>query len=179
MANPAHQRGARVSTNGVLGERPLRSTPAASPSNHARPVRFGMRRIATSADGTFELTPGVGEWAMVLLVHNLDGDLDNFVAWHVDGPGRWSLYDAGATFILGAHDLGVAAYFGDPIEIHATPQAWALAGGRGVCVLRWDVDLRDWFEGVKRVDSHPAVAARLRQNFRTWEPATRRRRHAA
>ena len=142
-----------------------------------KPV-FGAARIVPSDDGTYEPDPA-GEYAAILGVHDRDGELVNLCAWFPDKPGHWWLRYRDECFFLGARALEIAAYFGDPIELHGTPQDWALAGGQGACVLRWDVDLRPWFEGVRRVDSHPAVAARLRQNFRTWEPITGRRRHAA
>ena len=139
---------------------------------------FGAVRITTNTNGTYEPSDD-GEYAAVLGVHDRDGELVDLCVWFPDRSGHWWLRFGDECFFLGARALEVAAYFNDPIALHGAPQDWALAGGEGACVLRWDVDLRSWFEGVKRVDSHPAVAARLRQNFRTWEPATRRRRHAA
>ena len=139
---------------------------------------FGAARIATNTDGTYRPDPA-GEYAAVLGVHDRDGELVDLCAWRVDAPGHWWLRYGDECFFLGARALEVAAYFNDPIAVHGAPQDWALSSGEGACVLRWDVDLRPWFEGIKRVDCHSAVAARLRQNFRTWEPATVRRRHAA
>ena len=141
-------------------------------------LALGARRIVTSAGGTYRPVPN-GNYAAILPVHDLEGDLVDLVAWFPDSPRRWWLRHRDDCFILGARALEVAAYFNDPIELQGTPQMWARSGGQGACVLRWDVDLSPWFEGVKRVDCHPVVAEHLRQNFRAWEPATAGERHAA
>ncbi len=140
--------------------------------------KLGAARIVTSSGGTYQPDPA-GEYAAIIGVHDAECELVDLCAWFPDAPGRWWLRFSDECFFLGARALAVAAYFHDPIELHATPEAWALAGGRGVCLLRWDIDARDWIEGVKRIDAHPAVAARLRAIFRAWEPATGRSRRAA
>ena len=142
------------------------------------PLGLGATRIITSAEGTYTPAPD-GDYAAILPVHDAEGELANLVAWSPDAPGHWWLRYSDECFILGARALEVAAYFHDPIELQGTPQVWAIEGGKGACVLRWDVDLRPWFEGLKRVDCHAAVASRLRQNLRAWEPVTRSRRRAA
>ncbi len=142
------------------------------------PLNFCATRIITSADGTYTPEPN-GDYAASLPVYDPDGELVDLCAWFLDGPGRWWLRFRDDVFVLGARALAVATYFGEPIELHATPQDWAVSGGQGACVLRWDIALQAWFEGVKRVDCHPAVAVRLRQNFRAWEPATGRNSRAA
>ena len=144
-------------------------------------LEFGASRIVTAADGTYR-PDTEGEWAAALGVHDQDGELADLVAWFPDRPGRWWLR-YGEVVVLGARALAVARYFNDPTTLHGTPQSWALARGKGVCVLRWDVDLWELFDGIARVDCVPNLADRLRRSLRQWEPVlpapARRVRHAA
>ena len=135
-------------------------------------IRIGAARIVPSDAGTYRLSLD-GDWAAILPVRDEDHELVNLCAWFPDAPGRWWLRFSDECFFLGARALTVAAYFGDPIELHATSEAWAVAGGRGACALRWDVDLRPWFEGISavRCDSQ-TLAARFQTAMRRWEPKT-------
>ena len=127
------------------------------------PLGLGATRIITSSEGTYKPAPD-GDYAAILPVCDIDGEIVDLCAWFVDAPGRWWLRHGDECFVLGARALGRAAYFGDPIELHATPQAWMLAGGLGTCILRWDIDLRDWFEGKGRREFREAVEDAL-QDF--------------
>ncbi len=142
---------------------------------------IGAARIVVSGDGTYRADTS-GQYAAILAVHDQDGEVADIVAWFPDAPGRWWLR-YGEVVVLGARALEVARYFNDPTTLHGTPQSWALARGDGACVLRWDVDLRELFDGIARVDCAPNLADRLRRSLRQWEPVmptpARRIRHAA
>ena len=131
---------------------------------------IGAARIVPSADGTYQPDPS-GEWAVILPVRDRDGELCDLATWFSDQPGRWWLRHGDETPILGSRRLAVAAYFGDAIRLYSTPERWLLASGDGTVVLKWGVDCRDLFEGVKRVDCDcPPLEARFRDSLRQWEP---------
>ncbi len=145
-------------------------------------MKLPKAQIATFADGTYRRDPG-GEWAVILPVHDRDKTLCDLVAWLLDDPGSWWLRHGDETPILGSRRLAVAAYFGDAIRLYSTPQHWLLARGDGAVVLKWDVDCRDLFDGVARVECDcPALETRFRDSLRRWEPlltSVRDVRHAA
>ena len=127
-------------------------------------------RIITAGDGTYRPDTS-GEWAAILAVHDQDGEVADLCAWFLDQPSRWWLYYGDEMPILGARALAVAAYFGDPIRLHSTPERWLLARGDGVVILRWDVDCRELFEGVSHVECDcPQLQRRFHQALRSWEP---------
>ena len=130
---------------------------------------IGAARIAPSADGTYRPDP-TGELAYILGVFDVDHELVDLLAWHVGSPGRWWRRFA-AWPVLGARELAKARYYHDPVVLHSTPDAWVLAGGDGVCLLDWHLDLRPLFEGVSavRCDSQ-TLAARFQTAIRRWEP---------
>ena len=143
---------------------------------------LGATRIVTSADGTY--TPeSDGDYAAIVPVHDVNHELVDLLAWHVGSPGRWWRRFA-AWPVLGARDLAKARYYHDPVVLHSTPDAWVLAGGEGVCLLDWHLDLRPLFQGVSavRCDSQ-TLAARFQTAMRRWEPKTTisrvKTRHAA
>ena len=93
--------------------------------------------------------------------------------------------------MLGGQALAIAAYEGEGIDLHSTPARWLAADGgpcirepgrcrhecstcmmaRGCCVLRWDVPIRTLFEDVGAITCDcPALAKRLTQGLRRWEP---------
>ena len=137
---------------------------------------FGAARIATNTNGTYE-PDSAGEYAAIIAVRDAECDLVDLCAWFPDRPGHWWLRYRDECFFMGARALAVAAYFGDPIELHGTPQEWALAGGKGACLLRWDINPRPWFEGVDHVECAPELAKRLRETFHSWEPTVGPRRY--
>ncbi len=149
--------------------------------------RIGASRVVTKPDGTYTPDPA-GEWAAVLGVmgftHEPVGFYENgslvwddvhnivdLVAWYPEDPGRWWLRRGTETLVIGVRELRIAAYFNDPIMLHETPEAWAIAVGRGVCVLNWDMDLRDLFDGVSAVRCKTlALRARFQAALRRREP---------
>ena len=153
-------------------------------------VPFGIGRITTSTDGRYSLDPA-REWAAIIPVRDRYGDLCDLVAWLPDEPQRWWLRLGEATPILGTEALAIAAADGQAINLHSTPERYLIAKGpgcirspgvcvgecaicglpRGACVLRWDVDIRELFEGVSRVNCDcPELERRLLQSLRGWEP---------
>jgi hypothetical protein len=164
---------------------------------------FGIAKIVTREDGRYR--PDIaGEWAAVVPVHDRFGELVDLCAWFPNEPQRWWLRLGEATPILGTKALAIAAAEGEPINLQGTPERWLMDQGgacirppgacaiecatcalpRGACILRWDVDLRELFEGVARVDCDCSeLRRRLLQSLRGWEPRVTARhqevRHAA
>ncbi len=163
---------------------------------------FGIARIITSADGRYR-PDASGEWAAIVPVRDRYGEPCDLVAWFPDNPQRWWLRLGEATPILGTEALALAAWDGRSIDLHSTPESWLISRAgdcirppgtctrecetcslnRGACVLRWDVELSELFEGVKEVKCNsPELETRLRRALRRWEPTVsvgREVRHAA
>ena len=98
-------------------------------------------------------------------------DIVDLLAWLPDKPETWWLRRGNETPILGARNLAIAAYFGDKITLHPNPQDWLLAGGHGVCVLKWSWPLDNLFEGVGAVEcDSPQLQERFVKALRRWEP---------
>ena len=131
---------------------------------------LSMVRIETNTDGHFEFAPN-GESVILTRVHDRHGEVVDFVAWRPDEPGSWWLRRGDETPILGARNLAMAAYYGDPITLHPTPQDWLLAGWKGACIIKWSWPLDDLFEGVGEIwcDSEP-LRQKMIAAWRRWEP---------
>ncbi len=114
--------------------------------------------------------------ATLLTVRGRGGYPIDLVAWLDGAPGHWWLHEGDETPILGARQLAGAEMTAAPLPIYPTPLAWVEAGGDGVCVLDWDMDLGGLFDGLTLDVGHHqagvarALAERLRTNFRTHEP---------
>ena len=135
---------------------------------------IGAARILTRRDGTYRPGPS-GQWAAVTVIHNRYGELCDLVAWLPGEPEAWWLRRGDETPFLGTRNLAMAAYYGDTITLHPTPQDWLLAGRKGVCVLKWSWPLDDlfadganttiWFYGHKHlaqpIDCNAAIAIHL------------------
>ena len=153
-------------------------------------LTFGIAKISTDADGRYRPEPS-GEWAAIVPVRDRYSNLCDLVAWLPDEPQRWWLRNGDETPILGTEALALAAWDGRSIDLHSTPEHWLLAKSgtcirppgvctvecdtcalpRGACVLRWDLDLRELFEGVTRVNCDcPELERRLLRSLRGWEP---------
>ena len=143
-------------------------------------MKVPAARILPYDDGTYRPDPD-GDWAVILPVRDRNKELCDLVAWLLDEPGRWWLRHGDETPILGSRRLAVAAYFGDTIRLYSTPERWLLARGDGAVVLKWDVDCRNLFDGVGRVECDcPVLELRFRDSLRRWEPLlTSETRHAA
>lgn len=130
---------------------------------------IGAARIVALPNGRYRPIDD-GELAYILGVFDVDHELVDLLAWHVGSPGRWWRRFA-AWPVLGARELAKARYYHDPVVLHSTPDAWVLAGGDGICLLDWHLDLRPLFEGVSavRCDSQ-TLAARFQTAMRRWEP---------
>ena len=90
------------------------------------------------------------------------------------------MYYADDCWLLGSRQLAVAAYHGDAIRLHSTPERWLRAGRVGVVILNWGIDCRDLFEGVERVECNsPQLEQMLRRGLRRWEPPLASVREAA
>ena len=118
----------------------------------------------------FQLDPS-GELAQIAPVRDRYDWLDDLVAWMADTPGTWHVKE-GVCPILGARDLHLAGLWVDAVMIHATPADWVAAGGTGICILDWGVELLGCFEGVTEistahlpVDTAKAIEKRLKRNF--------------
>ncbi len=137
-------------------------------------------RISFNGDGTYRPSPD-GEQASALPVYDRLDRLVDLVAWLPDRPTVWYFRHGDEISILGSRGLAVAKYFGDAIKLYATPHRWLLAGGDGAVILKWDVDHRELFDGVARVECDcPALETRFRGSLRRWEPLlTSEIRHAA
>ena len=147
--------------------------PARAPSHPLSAIgrlAFAGVRIVTAADGTYRRDRD-GLPAATLAVRDRYGELCDFLAWIPPARSPWWLLHGGETPILGARALALAAYFGDTVRLYSTPEAWAVAGGDDVVILKWDVDCGELFEGVARVECDcPELQQRLRQMLRRWEP---------
>ena len=131
---------------------------------------WGAARIKPSSDGTYKPDPA-GEPAIILAVTDSLDRWCDILAWFCDDPSKWWCLRDNETPVVGAGNLGVAAFYGGPIVLHSTPEQWLLAGGRGACVIRWDMPLTEIFEGVSRVDcDNPELRQCLLRALRRWEP---------
>lgn len=123
-------------------------------------------------DGRFTLDPD-GTEAHVVPVRDRAGALADMVAWLPDDPFHWWT-KCGESAVLGAREIAGAALAGMPVPLQPTPAHWLAAGGRGVVVLDWSVNLLPIFQDVGRIalahlEREEAIEARrrLRQNF--WQ----------
>ena len=144
-------------------------------------IRFGRARIEPLPTGTYR-TADVGQWAVVLEVHDCFDDLVDLVAWFPDDPTRWWLRHGDETPILGVRALAIATWYGEPIQLYGTPELWLHAHSRaydmdtarGICILQPGVDLKPLLDGVSRVDCENAeLKDILRRAMRAWEPKLR------
>ena len=114
--------------------------------------------------------------ATVMLVRDRHGYPADLVAWLESEPGYWWLREGDETPIVGARQLAGAEMTSAALPIYPTPATWLEAGGDGVCVLDWDMDLAGLFDALTLDVGHlqagvaRALAERLRTNFRTHEP---------
>ena len=132
--------------------------------------RFGVARILPRSDGRYRLDPS-GGWAVIVEVNDADGDLVDLCAWLVSDETKWWLRYGGEVSILGARNLAVANYFGEPITLCSTPERWLFTQGVGICIINWATAARECFENVARVDvDQPALGRRFLQFIRHWEP---------
>ena len=138
---------------------------------------FTVARIAPQADGTFNYNRH-GLLALALAVEDRHGDMADVVAWGRD-PCRWWLRRGDQTPILGARTLAEATWHGEPVMLYATPESWLRANRPGgeaeedhcIAVLRWDVDLRPLFEGVRSVQCEtPALGRCLHDALHQFDP---------
>jgi len=126
-------------------------------------------QVKTHTDGSF-VFDRQGELALVAKIHDAHGDLTDLVAWQPERPGQWWLRH-GDIAVLGAHNLAVAAYYGDGIRLHGTPQDYFSTHQSGVCVLLWSAPLDGLFDGVGMIQCHsPDLQKRLETALRRWEP---------
>lgn len=138
--------------------------------------------IVPQSSGLFKFDPK-GEPAAIARIHDRNGELVDFVAWHPDNLGIWWLRYGEATPFLGTRNLAMAAYYGDAITLYQNPQEWLVAGCKGACVIKWDWPLNDLFDGVGDVECSSAPLQRkLIASLRRWEPRVvvrKRVRHVA
>lgn len=133
---------------------------------------WGVARITPSAAGTYSPAGPDGTPAVILAVTDRDGRWVDTFAWSYANPSRWWFLLGDETPLLGAEILAIAAYYGDPIILHATPQDWLLGGCHGVCVVKWGWPLDGLFDGVSdfQCDSTP-LQRKLISALRRWEPS--------
>lgn len=126
--------------------------------------------------------------AVVIPARNRHGVVCDLVAYAVNNPDQWFLREGDETLLLGARELTGAALMGGTIPLYPRPVDWLEAGGRGICVLRWDVPLLDPLRDVQIDLNHleaelaEQLDKALRKNFASSLPrirSPRRRRHAA
>ena len=143
-------------------------------------MRIPAARITTTADGIYRRDPS-GRPAIIWPVRNSEREFVDTVAWHVETPAHWWMFYGDDCALLGARQLAMARDYGHAIRLHRTPQEWLLANRDGVVILRWDIDYRDFFDGVASVGCDcPALETRFRDSLRRWEPLlTSEARHAA
>lgn len=137
----------------------------------------GTAHIRPEAGGTFRYDPK-GQPATTLGVNDRHGNLVDVVAW-CDDSRHWWLRRGDQTPILGARALAIAAWHGEPVKIHCTPEGWFQAIERAsgtdttarICILQPGADLRPLLDGVSRVDCETAdLEDMLRRDLRAWEP---------
>ena len=131
---------------------------------------FVAVRVEPRPDGTFVPSES-GQWALTVGIDDSNGRLCDFCAWFLDDEWHWWLRRGDQCHVLGVQELAFAADCRKTIKLLSTPEAWLRARGRGVCVLRWDLDLALLFEGVERVEcDSPSLENRFREMLRQWEP---------
>ena len=133
-------------------------------------MKMAAARICTFRDGTFRRSPE-GEPALVWPVFGCDRELVDLVAWDVNAPNRWWLLYRDEAVVLGARTLAIARYFREPITLHSVPQQWLVIGRTDVCILRWDVPLREILEGIPAITCDSRwLKRRLQKALRQSEP---------
>ena len=131
---------------------------------------FVMVRIEPRPDGTF-LPSEAGQWAVTVGVDDSNERLCDFCAWFLDDEWHWWLRRGDQCHVLGVQELAFAADCHKTIKLVSTPEAWVRSRGRGVCLLKWDLDLAPLFEGVERVEcDSPNLELQFREMLRRWEP---------
>ncbi len=139
-------------------------------------VLASTARIAPAADGSFSYDRA-GMLALILAVEDCHGNFVDAIAWR--DPSPWWLRRGDQTPILGARTLAEATWYGEPVMLYATPESWLRAhrpGGEAeedhcIAVLRWDVDLRPLFEGVRSVQCEtPALGRCLHDALHQFDP---------
>ena len=146
------------------------TSPAQAPKPLQRVAKCFTARVIFVDKTHFRLDPE-GELAQIAPIRDRYNWLEDLVAWMADTPDTWHVKE-GDQPILGARMLHLAVAWGDSVMIHPTPADWVAAGGDGICILDWGVDLLGCFKDVPHISTAhlgPGTAAaiekRLKQNF--------------
>lgn len=134
------------------------------------PSRFGVAIVAPDAGGTYQLSEGGGELAIVVPARPLafdDHDVGDLVAFYLSRPSRWWTR-LGAVPLLSPDAILRAEVTRTPLRVFSTPLDWLRAGGDGIVILDWQVNLRFHLGGVGRVNADTrrlgdAIDRRLRE----------------
>lgn len=122
----------------------------------------GVARVATFADGSFQIDPD-GPTLAKLLPVEVDDMLVDMVCWEFGADRPWWLRRRVAAY-LGDAELRRAIWYEKPVRLVETPQDWLAMSGLAVCVLDWRSDIRALFRDVSEVvPETPTVEGWLRR----------------
>ncbi|MGE5537478.1 MAG: AAA family ATPase [Gemmatimonas sp.] len=133
-------------------------------------VLFDAYRVSLQPDGRWKSDPA-GFLVDLLFVPGPKGpeDPEDAVAWEPARPGAWWRRTGVAT-LLGSDNIARAGTA--PLAVHATPERWLAAGGRGICVLDWSADLRALLGEAQLVTDSAPLARRLDRALGRWGATT-------
>ena len=132
-------------------------------------ARFGIARIVTSEDGTYQPHPD-GEPHLIAVEgvpepHLGWREIFDFVAFKSDAPGTW-WRRTGYADVLGADEIDRLAFLRQPVIVHETPLDWLRAGCRGCVILDWTFNPKTAFALSTEIHcATPALATALRKRF--------------
>lgn len=135
------------------------------PFDTSGPARIGVDRIVPEVGGAFFPDPG-GRPAWLFGEGYADQDgwhvLHDIVAVLIDDPAViWRR--RGLEPMLGRHNLPPARCNRIPVQAHADPVQWYLAGCSGFVVLDWSADLMPLLRGSEIYSDDQTTAARIKK----------------
>ncbi len=101
--------------------------------------------VETFEDGTFQIADGEhGTHALLLQVWSSDGELEDVVAWQLEGPGHPWWRQRGNVALLGEDEIRDSGETGRPVRLVSTPRRWLELRGKvaAACILDWGEDPR-------------------------------------
>jgi len=142
---------------------------ACARTHEAEGPTVAVHRVRPKRDGCFHYDPE-GRWAVVLPIEDRDREIADIVAWLPEQPERWRYRRGGQIAVLGARNLAVALWRGEPVRLWSTPRDWLIAGGNGAVVLDFGADLRELFDGIPQVIAPAEAIGPLTAALRRREP---------
>lgn len=87
-----------------------------------------------------------------------DGAID-ILALDPNNESKW-WHRSDLASVIDYIEIQRAAFFKEPLLIHATPFAWLRAGATGTVILDWHANVEFWLSGVHRLLCHDVHTAR-------------------